>query len=80
MSEDDYERGSRAAWAAMLGECLRQLGYDDPEFQKAAWIKEREEAVAALRDACEHHGDNDWPAELHLADVVEKHLIRHLDG
>jgi hypothetical protein len=78
VSEDDYERGSRAAWLSMLSHCLRHLGYDSPEAQKAGWILEREAAVAALRTACAEHGDNDWPVDLHLADVIEKHLMRHL--
>lgn len=77
--ELNYERGSRAAWLSMLGECLRHLGYDDQESQKAAWIKEREETVAALRSACDECGDNEWPYDLHLADVVKKHLVRHLN-
>jgi len=32
-----------------------------------------------LRMVCDDHGDNDWSNELHLADVVEKHLANHLD-
>lgn len=39
---------------------------------------ERAETVAALRRVCDEFGDNDWPDELHLGDVVEKHLRRHL--
>ena len=78
--ELNYERGNRAAWLSMLGECLRQLGYEDHETQKVAWVKEREATIAALRSACEAHGDNEWPDDLHLADVVEKHLVRHFAG
>ncbi len=82
MNEQDelnYDLGSRAAWRVMLGECCRQLGYDDADVQKVAWINEREDAIAALRSACEDHGDNDWPDNLVLADVVEKHLVRYLN-
>ncbi len=78
MNESDYERGSRQAWLSMLAECCLQLGYSDPEASKAGWIKERESTVAALRSLCEDFGDNDWPEDLSLADVVEKHLARHL--
>jgi hypothetical protein len=28
----------------------------------------------------DRHGDNDWPDDLHLADVIDKHLARHLGG
>lgn len=80
MNEQDYERGRRAALIGVLGECLCQLGYEDPEAQKIAWIKEREATVAALRSVCEDHGDNDWDDDLHLADVIEKHLSRHLEA
>src|SRR2546423_657496 len=37
--------------------------------------QEREDVVKLLRDACEEHGDNDWPDNLHLTDVIEKHLL-----
>lgn len=35
---------------------------------------ERAETVAALRRLCDYLGDNDWPDDLHLADVIEKHI------
>ena len=31
-----------------------------------------------LRSECADLGDNDWSDNLHLADVVEKHLVRHV--
>lgn len=76
MSEKDYERGSRAAWTAMLRRCLAQLGGKDRA--RNVWRLEREAAIAVLRDLCEEYGDNDWHDDLHLADVIEKHLGRHL--
>ena len=42
------------------------------------WLQEREIAIIVLRRLCAEHGDNDWPDELHLADVIEKHLANHL--
>lgn len=51
----------------------------EPEADEARWLSEREQAVAMLRQVCEVHGDNDWPDDLHLADVIEKHLDRHLE-
>jgi hypothetical protein len=73
-----YARGERAALLSMLSHVLRQLGYDDVATKQAAWVTEREETIARLRDVCEDFGDNDWPDDLHLGDVVEKHLTRHL--
>lgn len=76
--EAAYTRGSRMAWSMMLLQCLKNLGYDDPEAQKATWVLERENAIAQLRDVCSQFGDNDWDEMLHLGDVIEKHLGWHL--
>lgn len=78
--EQSYIQGSRAAWTEMLQQCLRQLGYDDPAAQKTDlnWILEREAAINKLREVCEWFGDNDWGSDLHLADIIEKHLARYL--
>lgn len=63
----------------MLRECLRQLGYKSDEGSKVGWISEREAAIAMLRQVCERYGDNDWPDDLHLGDIIEKHLWRGLE-
>ena len=76
-NEDYYMRGSRAAWSTMLQQCITHLGYTGRTLESL--ILEREAAVAALRSICEDYGDNDWPDNLHLADVIEKHLGRVLD-
>ncbi len=76
--EQNWLRGNRAAWTSILAQALRELGYEDTEATRAKWVLEREQTIAALRRVCEDHGDNDWPNQLHLADVVEKHLHRHL--
>lgn len=73
-----YEEGERMAWRSMLSNCCRNLGHDDLEAKKAAWIAEKEAVISTLREICEEHGDNDWEDNLHLSDVIEKHLRRHL--
>ena len=78
MNEQDYTQGSRRAWLTMLTECVRHLGYETSEAKAAAWIVEREETVQRLRAVCAEHGDNDWDEDLHLTDVIEKHLWHHL--
>ena len=78
--EKAYEKGSRMSWILMLGQCLKHLGVNDSETQYAALIAERELTVSALRAVCDEFGDNDWLDNLHLADVVEKHLHRNLAG
>lgn len=40
--------------------------------------KRLSEAREALRIVCAEFGDNDWSDDLSLADVIEKHLARHL--
>lgn len=42
------------------------------------WNHERTAAIAILRELCAEFGDNSWPDTLHLADVIEKHLGKHL--
>jgi predicted secreted protein len=72
------EHGQRTALVGVIRDALRQLGYDDPEAATSAWIVERQGAVVALRDLCASHGDNDWPDDLDLSDVINKHLANHL--
>lgn len=76
--ETAYIQGSRSAWRAILSEAIKNLGYESPEAKASSWISEREAAIAQLRQACGDHGDNDWTENLHLADIIEKHLVRHL--
>ena len=78
MNERDYTAGSRMAWRQILGAALRNLGYS-PALKAARLVAEREDAVAQLRRLCERYGDNDWEDNLHLGDVIEKHLGRHLE-
>jgi len=83
MREQDYIRGSRSAYRFMMLHCMRELDVEtDAEKleQKVAQLAaEREEAIGVLRDICRDCGDNDWSDDLHLADIIEKHLGRHLD-
>ena len=81
MSDEDrqWTAGYRAAWTRILQEAVRALGYNSPEGSQAGWIAEREGAIAALRSVCGDHDDNEWSEDLHLADVIEKHLARHLE-
>jgi hypothetical protein len=81
MTEDQeliYTDGQRAAYVDVLRHCCRELGVDDPEADKIRWIAQREMTVSMLRQVCEQHGDNDWPDDAYLPDVIEKHLWRHL--
>jgi len=76
--ESAWVAGHRAAWVQLLNTALRNLGYDDPESQKANWATEREGALRHLRELCADFGDNNWPNTLDLGDAIDKHLSRHL--
>ena len=74
-----YLRGQRQVWHELLQECLKNLGYLDPKLRNQhAWLLEREATIHMLRRVCEDSGDNDWEENLHLADIIDKHLWRHL--
>lgn len=76
MNEQEYERGFSAAMQLILARCMPHL---QPQARDlAALVLERSQAVEMLRQVCAERGDNDWPADLHLSDVIEKHLWRHL--
>lgn len=75
--EKAYIQGSNRAWMTMLAQCMRELG-DFAEHDQARAVAMRAETIAALRSICAEFGDNDWPDNLHPADVIEKHLARHL--
>jgi hypothetical protein len=76
--DDAYMRGSRMAWLRVLQLATTHLGYDDLEARHALWIQEREGAIGALREVCGGYGDNDWPDNLDLYDIIHNHLLWHL--
>ena len=46
-----------------------------------AYLQEELDATREkLRDVCAIVGDNDWKDGLYLPDVVEKHILRHLES
>lgn len=77
--EQRYIDGNRAAWLHLLRLALRHLNYKGTEVQAAKWASEREEAIMVLRRLCEQWGDNTWEPELHLADILSKHLENQLE-
>ncbi len=78
--EQNWMQGHRAAYRGFLSMCLGELGYEDSSgTHYLRLIKEREDAVFALRALCGEHGDNNWTDSLRLSDIIEKHLGNHLD-
>lgn len=74
--DSKYLEGNRAVWSELLGLAIRNLGAKDRTLEQM--ILERESAISALRSACMDHGDNEWPENLHLADIINKHLVYYL--
>lgn len=64
----------------MAREMLSTILHDLPEADKdvARHHLYLMEIRAQLRSVCEDFGDNDWDDNLHLGDVIDKHLTRHL--
>ena len=84
--ETGYEAGRRASAVSLMRSILGDLlGEADkerpmPALKRLAQMTvEREEAVAVLRLICRAHGDLDWEPSLHLADIIDKHLGKHLE-
>ncbi len=75
--ERAYVQGSKAAYRAIMQQAMTGLGADATTAQE--YTIERSQALAALRQVCADHGDNDWQDDLHLADIIDKHLGQHLD-
>jgi len=78
--ESTWSRGRRSGLVSVLSHVVRELGYHGGAATKERLIVEREQAIAVLREVCEEHGDNDWPDNLNLVDIIDKHLYRHLGG
>lgn len=53
---------------------LRDLCQAHPEY----FWEEIDAVVAQIVMGCSDVDDRDWPEDLHLGDVIEKHLVRHM--
>ena len=91
--ERGYIEGHRRAWIQQASHVLHTLDADSATIRSSqgnAGLSleervlrleiERQEAIQALREVCDEHGDNDWSDDLHLRDIIEKHLAPHLDA
>lgn len=79
--ERQFVRGQRAVWVSLLSQSLKELGYEiTSQSLVGSLIKEREQAIQTLRQACDEFGDNEWSENLHLSDIISKHLTNHLEN
>ena len=74
MSEQDYIDGRRAALSSLFHHFAREL--DGPEGDHASALAQLSATRAALRSLSRELNCNNWPDNLHLADVVEKYIGR----
>lgn len=74
--ESGYVEGRRRTLLTILDHTMRELHGLGGVPETATILVERQEVIATLRRLCAEHGDNDWPENLHLSDVIEKHLVK----
>ncbi len=78
-----YADGKRMYWGVQLMTAIRELSAfspgDDPRIELGSLVRERADVVTTLRELCAEFGDNDWPDNLHLGDVIQKHLAQYLE-
>jgi len=83
--EKGYIEGRRRTAINQLSHALREiLGVDLAEDKSAIVIArlvlERQEAIQTIRRACRDNDIEDsFSDNLHLSDIIEKHLLRGLD-
>lgn len=73
------DEGKKAVWLNILNQAMSALNFlgvgDDPIVQLAASQAELDLAADALKEiAFDLDLDMDWDDELHLSDVIEKHI------
>ncbi len=75
-----YMEGEGQALKEMIIYCQNKLRAFGIELKtKKEFDQERIETIALLRMHCDEYGDNDWDDDLHLSDVIDKHLIRYFE-
>jgi hypothetical protein len=73
--EQAYLLGAERANLSLLQYALSKI---ECSRTRAQLISEREDVVMTLKSLCKDFGDTDWDGDLHLADVIQKHLAASL--
>lgn len=77
--EAAIEEGYRRGITQIYVKTLRELADCGVNVDKDYLIAERQAVINILRRICSKHGDNDWEDNLHIGNIIEKHLERYLD-
>lgn len=76
-----YIQGEAQALKQMIIQCQAKLAGLGVELKTdESFSQERVETVAVLRSLCDDYGDNNWTEDLHIADIVRKHLCVDMDN
>ena len=76
--EKAYIEGEKAFARRVLSLALGELREDGADRSREAMISERSTTLAMLRREIERVGGGEVSEDLHLHDVIEKHLLRPL--
>ncbi len=70
-----YTEGETHALKQMIKDCQNKLRAYGIELKTdETFSQERIDTIALLRMLCDEYGDNDWDDNLHLTDIIQKHL------
>lgn len=72
-----YREGQHALAQSMLQHVAMFLKREDRDL--ASLLRELDASREIIRRVCELAGDTDWDEHLWLPDVLDKHLLRHLE-
>lgn len=80
IKENSYLEGQRAIAISLIKSLIIYL-YEGEDIKMSILLQmERSEAISKLRQICEIVGDNDWEDDLHLVDILDKHLLCYLEA
>lgn len=71
--EESYNNGYRAAWLNIGKQAKSELGASEVDFSI-----ERAQVIEFLRSVCLEFGDMEWDENLHIVDILNKHLFNHV--
>lgn len=77
--EEAYMRGRKEMAMSIVRRLMPDLELAGDAATCAALSIQIVDAKSMLRTICDSHGDNDWEDDLHLVDILGKHLHDHLE-
>lgn len=76
-----YLEGKNNALKDTILHCQNELRNNGVELKTdEKFSQERVDVIKTLRSFCREFGDNNWDDNLHLSDVIDKHLAINLDS